>query len=122
MWQPISIDELNLEIQKSLNLLNKELLNLWELIRVEPIKWQESVFGIEGNGFWAVALFGNNVLWYNDIEDGFNISPYQQYGFIAEYHANQCTLDLVLKRIKLCITDSHPFLYTRGAPQNLNKS
>lgn len=28
-------------------------------------------YGDEGNGFWVVAIYGKNIIWYNDIEDGY---------------------------------------------------
>jgi hypothetical protein len=61
----------------------------WERIRIEPEKWQCSPWGDEGGGFWVVALRPDEVVWYNDIEDGFNTSPFTTRGVIAEYRCNQ---------------------------------
>jgi hypothetical protein len=61
----------------------------WERIRIEPEKWQCSPWGDEGGGFWAVALLRGEVVWYNDIEDGFNTSPFTTRGVIAKYWCNQ---------------------------------
>lgn|SRR5690554_2934953 len=93
MWEPISLSELEINILKGELELKGELLNFWNLIKIEPQKWQEKEFGEEGGGFWVVAIFGNEVIYYNDIEEGFNISPYETYGHIKEYWCNQSELN-----------------------------
>jgi hypothetical protein len=44
-----------------------------------------------GGGFWVVAVYRDRVLWYNDVEEGFNVSQYQLSGVIpaSEYWCNQ---------------------------------
>lgn len=93
MWKPISLNELEINILKGELELKGELLNFWNLIKIEPQKWQEKEYGREGGGFWVVAIFGNDVIYYNDIEEGFNISPYETYGHIKEYWCNQSELN-----------------------------
>lgn len=88
-WTPITIDkvyDLILETEKD---LNGDLLNFWELIKICPEKWNEETYGKEGNGFWVVGLIGKKVIYYNDIEGGFNISDYKSYGTIENYFCNQ---------------------------------
>jgi len=84
--------------------LDGEPLNFWKLIKIPPQKWQEMEYGSEGGGFWVVAIFGNAVVYYNDIEEGFNLSPYDTYGHISEYGCEQSELDwivlLLCKQIK----------------------
>jgi hypothetical protein len=53
----------------------------------------ERDFGDEGGGFWVVAILGHKVIWYNDIEGGFNTSTYKKYGQIDEYKCNQVDLN-----------------------------
>lgn len=93
MWKPISLNELEINILKGELELKGELLNFWNLIKIEPQKWQEKEYGEEGGGFWVVAIFGNEVIYYNDIEEGFNISHYETYGHIKEYWCNQSELN-----------------------------
>ncbi|TKC58654.1 hypothetical protein FBD94_18110 [Pedobacter hiemivivus] len=76
-----------------------ELLSFWNLIRIKPQKWEEKEYGGEGGGFWAVAVFETEVVYYNDIEDGFNISEYETYGQIKEYWGNQDELIWAIKRL-----------------------
>lgn len=42
--------------------------------------------------FWVVALVGQECVWYNDIEDGFNISRYAEMGLIGGYRCEQADL------------------------------
>ena len=72
---------------------------LWEAIRIEPEKWNQHPYGdaVEGGGFWAVGLLGRTVVWYNDIEGGFNTSRFKSYGSIDEYWCNQDKLQWTIK-------------------------
>jgi hypothetical protein len=72
---------------------------LWNRIKIEPKKWQEQEYGEEGNGFWAVAILGKSVIWYNDIEEGFNVSSYDDHGVIAVYWAGQNDLFTLINNL-----------------------
>lgn len=93
MWQPALITEIYDQILNTETRLNGELWNFWQLIKIDPEKWQEATYGQVGNGFWVVAICGQRVIWFNDIEEGFNISIYQSYGHLNEYWCNQYQLD-----------------------------
>ena len=58
--------------------MSQEEMRLWEAIRIQPVKWQQDPYGIQGGGFWVVGIIGSTVIWYNDIEEGFNrsVSPH----------------------------------------------
>jgi hypothetical protein len=99
MWTPISLNELEEWILRGELRLSAEMLNFWNLIKIKPIKWQEPEYGNGLDGFWVVAIFGNNVIFYNDIEDGFNISQYKNFGQISEYACEQDELDWVVLRL-----------------------
>ncbi len=71
----------------------------WARIRIEPAKWRCSPWGDETGGFWAVAVEDDHVLWYNDIEDGFNRSPFSHDGTIGEYGSGQTELAHFLDQI-----------------------
>lgn len=91
-WKPISLSGLYEHINNSESRMNNEEANLWELIKIEPVKWKEKKYGKEGGGFWVVGIICNLAVWYNDIEQGFNISRYTKYGEIDEYWCNQSEL------------------------------
>ena len=98
-WKPISEASLWDLINAAENRMNISQARLWEVIRIEPAKWSEASYGKEGNGFWAVAVIGDTVVWYNDIEYGFNRSKYSSFGSIGEYWCNQDELELTLQFI-----------------------
>ncbi|MFP5304141.1 hypothetical protein R2R70_23455, partial [Cobetia sp. SIMBA_158] len=62
-------------------------------------KWIEEEYGKEGDGFWVVGLIGRKVIYYNDIEEGFNISDYTTFGTIDEYICNQDDLRIAILNI-----------------------
>jgi len=99
MWTPISYDELSNQILEFEKTQTGELQNFWFAIKISPEKWKEETYGTEGGGFWVVALIGKLVIWYNDIEEGFNISKYSDYGIISEYWSNQDKLDVVVSSL-----------------------
>jgi hypothetical protein len=72
---------------------------LWGCIRITPQKWRESIYGTVGGGFWAVGLIGPTVIWYNDIEDGFNQSSYSTFGKMDEYRCNQDRLEWTVQHV-----------------------
>ena len=98
-WKPLSLAELYDEIMRTQTLLVGEEWNFWKLVKIEPEKWQESGYGNEGGGFWVVAICGRSIIWYNDIEDGFNISGYKIYGEIDGYYCNQDKLNEAVLRL-----------------------
>ncbi|BAT53400.1 hypothetical protein NOS3756_23600 [Nostoc sp. NIES-3756] len=94
MWEPISEDklfglidsaEVDMEAEPSVKIF-------WERIKIKPQKWQLSPWGDEGGGFWVVALIGTECIYYNDIEEGFNISRFDTIGLINDYLCNQSNL------------------------------
>lgn len=89
MWRPVEIDELRKEMTEAMAEMAPVLLRLWELVRVEPVKWRLPPWGDDGGGFWVVGLIGSRAIWYNDLEMGFNISPYVTVGTIEAYFCNQ---------------------------------
>ena len=98
-WKPITEEEIWDEINSSFDRMTIPQRNLWESIRIDPEKWEQHPYGDEGNGFWAVAILGRTVVWYNDIEEGFNISKYSKIGIIDEYYCDQNELHIVIRRL-----------------------
>ena len=113
-WKPITIENLNDLVQEAEKELNAELLNFWQLIRINPEKWIEETQ--EVNGFWAVGLIGKQVIWYNDIEEGFNISSYKAYGTIDEYFCNQDKLTWTVNRLYQVIKFGEDIIGDAGPP------
>lgn len=99
-WTPITESELWDLILAAEARMEPQEARLWECVRVTPQKWREPTYGLEGGGFWVVGIIGSTVIWYNDIEDGFNQSTYSDFGTIAEYWCNQDDLEHTLVSLK----------------------
>jgi hypothetical protein len=92
VWQPISEDDLLALIAAAEPAMEPPARALWERIRLRPVQWALPPWGDQGGGFWVVAVVGQECVWYNDIEDGFNVSRFEAFGHIADYRCNQSEL------------------------------
>jgi hypothetical protein len=101
MWQPIPFEQLMILIESQLQKCSPVEKDLFLSLKVAPIQWRLDPWGNEGGGFWVVAIKDNIVLWYNDIEDGFNVSKYTKNGVIDEYWCNQDELQLALRYLAI---------------------
>ncbi|WP_226578850.1 hypothetical protein [Acuticoccus sediminis] len=100
-WHPMSSADLSAEIDRAIDALSLPERQFWEAIKVEPQKWRCPPWGDAGGGFWVVGLFGQSVIWYNDIEDGFNCSRYTTHGTIGEYTCDQNELQYTVRSLKV---------------------
>ena len=119
-WEPISEAELLEQINAAWRRMRASQRHFWEAIRIAPETWAQHPFGDFGGGFWAVGLVGRTVLWYNDIEDGFNRSHYPRYGEIGAYWCNQDQLEWTVQYLLDAVStgiDSGGFC---GPPQPLD--
>ncbi|MEL6871178.1 MAG: hypothetical protein AAFO81_15375 [Pseudomonadota bacterium] len=98
-WEPISESEIHDLIDIACERMNAEQRRVWEKIKIAPEKWIQDPWGHEGKGFWIVAIIGRYIVWYNDIEDGFNLSTYVSFGKIDEYWCNQDQLEWTVQNI-----------------------
>ena len=98
-WKPISESELWDNINSAYDRMNPRQRKVWEVINIPPDTWQLEPWGNEGNGFWVVAIVGTSVIWFNDIEDGFNRSEYEKYGVIKDYWCNQDELEWIVQHV-----------------------
>lgn len=100
-WTPIDREELQRWIERGLAAAGDEIRALFARIGRQPSKWQLHPWGNLGGGFWVVAVLGNRVVWFNDIEEGFNISTFTEEGVIPsdQYWCNQDELHWVLETL-----------------------
>ncbi|HVV48879.1 MAG TPA: hypothetical protein VHO06_04410 [Polyangia bacterium] len=100
-WDSIGLKEIEHIIAEELANATPEEKALFSRIAIPPTKWQLSPWGDEGGGFWVVALMDDRVLWFNDIEDGFNVSRVVVAGQIpsTEYWCNQDELPLAIRAL-----------------------
>lgn len=115
-WEPLSEVSLWEKINEAEIRMNPQQARLWEVVRIPPTKWSEKSYGEAGNGFWAVAVVGPTVIWYNDIEEGFNRSHYSNFGIIDDYWCNQDELEETLQNVINVIETGQDATARRGPP------
>ena len=90
-WVPITKNELEDIINQQLAECTPDLIAIFNEYRVPlvlaPIVRFKSIEGV-----FIVARKNNNVLYYEDIEEGFNFSPIDENGMIKERWCNQDSL------------------------------
>ncbi len=78
----------------------------WEGMRIEPEMWRCSPWGDSEGGFWVVAIEGGRALWFNNIEDGFNWSPFSRRGTLDDYLCNETEFVEILERFAQEISEN----------------
>ncbi len=118
-WQPIAEKALRERVAQGEARMSSLQLRLWETIRIEPTKWKQQPYGDPGAGFWVVAIIGSTVIWYNDIEEGFNRSRYSSYGTIDDYWCNQDELELTVQYLMNAIEQGSDLVLLRSRPMRV---
>lgn len=104
-WEPISEAALGDRIRQGYADMPREHQHLWDAISIVPAKWEQHPYGDAGGGFWAVAVIGRTVIWFNDVEDGFNRSVYTAHGVIEDYWCNDDELNLTILYLANALRD-----------------
>jgi len=115
-WTPFSEAQIADEIAAAEARMSIPQRRLWKAMRIEPEKWKQHPYGDAGAGFWAVGVIGRVVVWFNDIEDGFNRSSYREYGAIEEYWCNQDELEFTIQRLLAAIETGEDAELLLGPP------
>jgi len=106
-WEPITKTALQARIAQSVDRMTDAQRRLWRAMEIDPGKWEQHPYGDQGGGFWAVGVLGRTVIWYNDIEEGFNRSAYSKFGVIEEYFCNHDELELTVQYVASSLEDGH---------------
>lgn len=120
-WEPISEGALRARVAQGQARMTSSQLLLWEAIRIEPEKWQQHPYGDTGAGFWVVGLIGRTVIWYNDIQDGFNRSRYSVYGTIDDYWCNHDELEITIQYLMTAVERGTDLLRLTGKPAKVSR-
>jgi hypothetical protein len=115
-WEPISEPALLARIAQGQARMSQAECRLWEAIRIPPQKWQQNPYGEQGNGFWVVAIIGGTVIWYNDIEDGFNRSRFSKFWTIDDYWCNQDELEITVGYLMNALNRGHDIVRLTHTP------
>jgi hypothetical protein len=108
-WKAISLETLKRHIQLQEFLLTEEEKAFWHFIRIEPEKWIHSAYYHERVEFFVIAVFGRRVIYYNDIEEGFNISEFDEYGKLKGGGANQNDFHNYISHLFTFISSGKPW-------------
>jgi len=98
-WRPASEADLADAIECGVAKMNSTQLKAWCAVEVPPERWSLPPWSDNGGGFWVVAVYGSAVVWFNDIEEGFNLSSFQRWGVIDEYGCEQSELEVVIQQV-----------------------
>ena len=55
-WQPESEANIWEKLNQSYERMSPEQQRFWEVVKIDPEKWQENTYGKKGSGFWVVAM------------------------------------------------------------------
>lgn len=96
-WKPATVEAVKEKVQKDLAACGAEQKAIFHRYFVAPQTAPILRYGrIET--VVVVARRGNEVVYWEDVEEGFNTSPVNDEGTIAEHWCNQDTLGIALNR------------------------
>lgn len=98
-WTPITRQDLENEIAKQLESLDPDEAKFFEAIRAPLQETPIIRFGKVEKAF-VVARYKNKVVFYDDIEEGFEITKLNDKGDITECGANQFELKHVINQLR----------------------
>ena len=116
-WEPISESSLWDLLNQAEMRMDAHVSKLWDAVRIVPEKWRQHPHGDVGSGFWVVGVIGSRVIWFNDIEGGFNISNYRSNGEIDDYWCDQLELELVLQNLLEFVLSGRPLIGRASPPK-----
>lgn len=94
-WQPATIEEVSEIVTRDLKACDTEQLATFDKYRVKPFAAPLMRYG-QMESVVVVARNGNEVIYYEDVEDGFNVSPISPEGQILEHWCNDDELRFAL--------------------------
>jgi hypothetical protein len=94
-WQPATIEEVSQIVARDLKDCDAGQLAVFDKYRVEPFSAPIVRYG-QTESVVVVARNGDQVIYYEDVEDGFNVSPISPDGRVLEHWCNQDELRFAL--------------------------
>jgi len=94
-WHPATVDEVKKIVQDDLAECDEEQILAYKKYAVEPYVAPILRYGQTENAV-VVARRGDEVIYWEDVEEGFNLSPVSPDGQILEHWCNQDELRFAL--------------------------
>jgi len=94
-WRPATIEQVNEIVTRDLTACDAEQRAVFNQYRVEPFSAPIVRYG-QRESVVVVARNGEQVIYYEDVEDGFNVSPISPDGRVLEPWCNQDELGFAL--------------------------
>jgi hypothetical protein len=94
-WQAATVDEVNEIVAKDLKVCDAEQLAVFKKYRVETFSAPLLRYG-KIESVIIVARNGDQVIYWEDVEEGFNVSPIGTDGVVLEHWCNHDDLRLAL--------------------------
>ena len=94
-WQPATIDEVRQIVNRDLKACDIKQVATFERYAVEPYVAPIVRYG-KKESVIVVAQKSNEVIYWEDVEEGFNLSPIDWKGQILEHWCNQDELGFAL--------------------------
>lgn len=96
-WKPATIEEVGEIVQEELASCDPEQVDVFDRYRVQPYAAPITRYGNQETVI-VVAQRDDEVIYWEDIERGFNVSPVGEDGSILEHWCNQDELGYALNR------------------------
>lgn len=94
-WRPATVEEVKKIVQEDLAVCDQEQIAAFERYAIEPYCAPILRYGKE-ELVVVVARRGNAAIYWEDVEEGFNLSPLASDGRILEHWCNQDRLGIAL--------------------------
>jgi hypothetical protein len=94
-WQPATIEDVQRIIEQDLKACDAQQTRAFKQYAIKP--YMASILRYEQKeSVVVVARKGNEVIYWEDVEEGFNVSPVDSEGNILEHWCNQDELNFAL--------------------------
>ena len=94
-WKPATIDEVREIVERDLTTCDGEQLSAFRQYAIEPFYANIRRYG-HAERVVVVARNHDDVIYWEDVEEGFNLSPLAPDGEILEHSCNQDELGIAL--------------------------
>jgi hypothetical protein len=97
-WKPATIDDVKAILSAELKSCDAQQIEIFRRYSVEPFRAVITRYG-KIESVVVVAKKSDEVIYWEDVEEGFNISPTGPQGEVLEHWCNQDDLAVALNRL-----------------------